>query len=139
MAMTAAILGRMLLALLFVMAGLGKIMDTAGTAQYIEATTGLPGALALPTGIFELAGGLLLASGYASRLVSVALIGFTALATIMFHNQLGDQTQMTQALKNLAIIGGLLMVFAYGQVRGRMGVLNERDKAHKAEVPAVSD
>lgn len=137
MATIAAILGRMLLALLFVMAGLGKIMDPAGTAQYIEATTDMPGTLALPTGIFELVAGLVLASGYATRLVSVLLIGFTALATILFHSQVTDQTQATMALKNLAIIGGLLMVFAYGQVRGRMGVLNERDKAHKAEVRAA--
>lgn len=137
MATIAAILGRMLLALLFVMAGLGKIMDPAGTAQYIEATTDMPGTLALPTGIFELVAGLVLASGYAMRLVSVLLIGFTALATILFHSQVTDQAQATMALKNLAIIGGLLMVFAYGQVRGRMGVLNERDKAHKAEVRAA--
>ena len=137
MATIAAILGRMLLALLFVMAGLGKIMDPAGTAQYIEATTDMPGTLALPTGIFELVAGLVLASGYATRLVSVLLIGFTALATILFHSQVTDQTQATMALKNLAIIGGLLMVFAYGQVRGRMGVLNERDKAHRAEVRAA--
>ena len=102
---------RVLLSLLFILAGIGKVMDPAGTAQYIESATPLPGVLALPTGIFELGAGVLLAIGRYPKYVSLALAGFTALATVLFHNQLGDQMQLVMALKNLAIIGGLLLIY----------------------------
>lgn len=102
---------RVLMALLFIMAGIGKLMDPAGAAGYIESATMLPGILALPTGVFELGGGLLLAAGRYTRLTALALAGFTAAATVLFHHQLGDPTQMVMALKNLAIIGGLLLVY----------------------------
>ena len=137
MAQIAAIVGRILIAVLFVFAGFGKIMDPAGTAQNMEAMSPFPGNLAMAVGIFEVVAGLLLASGFASRLVAAVLIGFTALATLFFHRQVTDPMQATMALKNLAIIGGLLMVFAYGQVRGRIGVIDERDKRFDAEVRAA--
>lgn len=137
MATLAAIIGRILIGALFILAGLNKVMDTGATAEYIEGMTSLPGALALPTGIFEIAAGLLLASGIGTRIAAAALIGFTALATILFHSQVTDPTQAQMALKNLAIMGGLLMVFAYGQVRGRIGTWRERDKRHDAELEAA--
>lgn len=102
---------RVLLSLLFIVAGIGKLMDPTGTAQFIESATPLPGILAVPTGLFELGAGLVLASGRYSRYVALALAGFSALATLLFHNQLSDPNQMVQALKNLAIIGGLLLVY----------------------------
>ncbi|TNE27353.1 MAG: DoxX family protein [Alphaproteobacteria bacterium] len=111
MANSIPLVARILLSLLFILAGVGKIMDPAGTAQFIESASPLPGMLALPTGIFELGAGVLLASGRYLKYVSLALAGFTALATVLFHNQLGDQMQLTMALKNLAIIGGLLLVY----------------------------
>ena len=137
MATLAAIIGRILIAALFVLAGLNKIMDTGATAEYIRGATNLPGSLALPTGIFEIAAGLLLASGIGTRIAAGALIVFTALATILFHSQITDPVQAQMALKNLAIMGGLLMVFAYGQVKGTLGVWRERDRAHDAEVKAA--
>ena len=112
MATIAAIVGRVCLGLLFILAGLGKVTDTAATAQYIESATSLPGALAMPTGIFEIVAGLLLASGFMTRITALVLAGFTAVTILLFHYQVTDQTQMVMALKNLAIIGGLLMVFA---------------------------
>jgi len=105
------IVSRILIALLFVMTGIGKLTNTAGTAAYIESATPLSGILALPTGLFEVAAGLLLVSGRYLKLTSVALIGFTILATALFHNNLGDQVQLIMALKNLAIIGGLLLLY----------------------------
>ena len=134
MATIAAIIGRICIALLFVLAGIGKIMDPVGTAQYITATTSLPGTLALPTGIFEIVAGLLLGLGFMTRLVAIVLAGFVALATLLFHNQITDPMVAQQALKNLAIFGGLLMVFAYGQVSWRMDSWKERDRRHDAEV-----
>lgn len=137
MATITAILGRILLGALFVFAGAGKVMDTAATAAYIEAESPFPGSLALFVGIFEILAGLVLASGFMTRLSSLALIGFTALATLFFHEKVTDQAQAAMALKNLAVIGGLLMVFAYGQVRDRVGVIDERAKRLDAEVKAA--
>lgn len=137
MATLAAIIGRLCIAVLFVMAGIGKLMDPAGTAQYIATTTGLPPSLAVPTGIFEIVGGLLLALGFMTRLVSIVLAGFVALATLLFHYQITDPQQSVMALKNLAIFGGLLMVFAYGQVSWRMGTWKERAARHDAEIAAA--
>ncbi|QPC98917.1 MULTISPECIES: DoxX family protein [Qipengyuania] len=137
MATIAAILGRILLGALFIFAGFGKVMDPAGTAAYMEAESPIPGSLALAVGVFEIVAGLVLASGFMTRLASVLLIGFTALATLFFHEKVTDQLQAAMALKNLAVIGGLMMVFAYGQVRGQVGTWRERDRAHDAEVKAA--
>lgn len=137
MAMIASIIGRLMLALLFILAGLNKIMNTADTAAYIEAQTALPPILALPTGIFELVFGLLLAIGFMTRLSAIALAVFTLLTIPLFHAQLTDQLQLTAALKNLAIAGGLLMVVAYGQARGSVDTWRERDRTRKAEIKAA--
>ena len=137
MAVIAAIIGRLCIAALFVLAGIGKVMDPAGTAQYISSSTQLPGSLALPSGIFEIVAGLLLGLGIMTRLVSIVLAGFTALVTLLFHYQITDPQQSVMFLKNLAIFGGLLMVFAYGQVSWRVGTWKERAARHDAEVKAA--
>lgn len=137
MATLAAIIGRICISVLFVMAGAGKLMDPAGTAQYIATTTNLSPTLAVPTGIFEIVAGLLLALGVMTRLVAMALAGFVVLATLLFHSQVTDPMQAQAALKNLAIVGGLLMVFAYGQVSWRMSTWKERDRRHDAELAAA--
>ncbi len=137
MATLAAIIGRLCIAVLFVLAGAGKLMDPAGTAQYITSTTGLSPTLAVPVGIFEIVAGLLLGLGVMTRLVAVVLAGFVALATLLFHSQVTDPMQAQAALKNLAIFGGLLMVFAYGQVSWRVGTWKERARRHDAELAAA--
>lgn len=137
MATLAAIIGRLCLAALFVLSGIAKLMDPAGTAQYITSATTLPGTLALPTAIFEIVAGLLLGLGVMTRLVSIVLAGFVALATLLFHYQITDPGQQLAASKNLAIFGGLLMVFAYGQVSWRVSTWKERAKRHDAEVAAA--
>lgn len=137
MATFAAIIGRLCLAALFVLSGIPKLMDPAGTASYITSATTLPGTLAVPTGIFEIVAGLLLGLGVMTRLVAVVLAAFVALATLLFHSQITDPMQAQQAIKNLAIIGGLLMVFAYGQVSWRVSTWKERARRHDAEVAAA--
>jgi len=148
MSTIAAIIGRILLGALFIISGLQKIAAPEGTASYIESVTTLPGSLALPTGIFEVVAGALLAIGLMSRLVSIVLAVFVALTIMFFHNEFTDPTQGTQALKNVAIIGGLLMVFAYGQMRWsydhikaeRRGEAAAREaelRAHEAELAAA--
>ncbi len=137
MSTIAAIIGRILLAVIFILSGIGKITDPAGTAAYIESATTLPGSLALPTGVFELVLGLMLAIGLMTRIASILLAGFCLLAAFFFHNEFGDPAQLTAALKNLAIAGGLLVVFAYGQMRGSFDHMRERNRARKAELRAA--
>lgn len=137
MSTIAAIVGRIMLAVIFILSGIGKIADPAATAAYIESATTLPGSLALPTGAFELVLGLMLAIGFMTRIASVLLAGFTLLAAFFFHNDFGDQMQLTAALKNLAMAGGLLMVFAYGQMRGSFDYMRERNRARKADLRAA--
>lgn len=115
MSTIAAIIGRVLLAAIFVVSGIGKFMDVAGTEAIITGA-GLPGGLAIPAGAFEILAGLALALGLATRLVSLALFVFVGLATLFFHHRFTDPMQLTQALKNLAIMGGMLLVFAHSQM-----------------------
>jgi len=119
----AALVGRVLLALMFVLAGFGKITDFAGTAGYM-ASTGLPMAnvLLVLTIAVEFGGGLALMAGWKARWAALALAGFTVLATVIFHNfwALPPEARMMQQLmflKNVAVIGGLLMVWAFGPGR----------------------
>ena len=107
------LIGRIMLALIFILAGFGKIQDPAGTMAYMQ-SAGLPGILLWPTIALELLGGLALAVGYKTRYVAFALAGFTLLAAVMFHNNFGDQMQMIMFLKNIAIAGGLLLLAVTG-------------------------
>jgi putative oxidoreductase len=108
--------GRVLLALIFILAGFGKIADPAGTTGYM-ASVGLPGFL-LPLAILvELGGGLLLLAGYQTRIVALVLFAFTLLTAVLFHHNFADQNQMIHFLKNLAIAGGFLYVFVSGAGR----------------------
>jgi putative oxidoreductase len=136
MSTIAAVFGRILLALIFVVSGTQKIIDPSSTAAMLG-SMGLPTNLALPTGVFELVAGVLLAIGLMSRLVAALLFLFVALTTMLFHNQVTDPMQATQALKNLAIMGGLLMVLAYGQMRWSYDHWRERDRLRKAELRAA--
>jgi putative oxidoreductase len=105
--------GRILLATIFILSGFTKIGGYDGTQGYMEAM-GVPGAL-LPIVIAtELGGGLLIALGLWTRLSALALAGFTLLAAVLFHRNFGDQMQMILFLKNLAIAGGFLVLFARG-------------------------
>jgi len=108
-------IGRLLLAVIFLMSGVGKIAAPAATAGYI-ASAGLPAPyLGLIAAILvEVGGGLLLLVGYQTRLASIALAVFTVAAALAFHNNFADQNQMIHFLKNLAIAGGLLQVAAFG-------------------------
>ena len=110
-----AVAGRIALALIFVMSGIGKLAAPEATAGYI-ASAGLPfPVLALwATIAIELVGGLALALGFRTRTAAIALAGFTILAAALFHAQFGDQNHMIHLLKNIAIAGGLLQVAAFG-------------------------
>ncbi|MCP9221577.1 DoxX family protein [Erythrobacter sp. LQ02-29] len=136
MSTIAAVIGRIFIAALFVVSGANKLLAPEPVQQLLQSTN-LPANLAMPIGIFEIVAGLLLALGLLTRLVALVLAIFT-LGTIFFvHNQFGDYEQGTQALKNLAITGGLLMVFAFGQVRGSLDYYRDRNRTREAELRAA--
>ena len=108
------LVSRILLGLIFVLAGAGKIADPAGTAGYIS-SGGLPGTLLVwPTIALELLGGLALIVGFKARWAALALAAFSIVAAALYHNNFADQVQMVMFLKNLAMAGGLLLVYLYG-------------------------
>ncbi len=104
---------RILLAQIFVLAGLSKITGYAGTQGYME-SMGVPGMLLPLVILLELGGGLALIVGWQTRLVSYALAGFTVIAALIFHSNFSDQMQMIMFMKNLSITGGLLLLALHG-------------------------
>lgn len=114
---TAMLAGRVFLGLLFVISGFGKITGFAGTAGYM-ASKGMPMAEALLVGAIavELVGGLMLVAGFKARWAALAIAAFLVPTTLIFHSPVGPeaQAQMTQFLKNLSILGGMLYVAAFG-------------------------
>jgi putative oxidoreductase len=105
--------GRVLLAVIFILAGLGKIPAPDGSIGYMEAF-GVPGVLFWPTVLVEVVGGVLLLVGFKARWAAVALGAFTLATALIFHTDFSNQMEMTSFLKNLAITGGMLYVFAHG-------------------------
>ena len=107
--------GRLLIAVIFLLSGIGKIFAPEATQAYIAAA-GLP----LPVAAYavavlaEVGGGLLLLLGYQTRLAALGLAVFTFAAALGFHHNVADKIQMIHFLKNLAITGGLLQIFAFG-------------------------
>jgi len=110
-----ALVGRLLLAMLFVLSGFQKITGYSGTAGYM-ASAGLPmiGLLLPLTILIELGGGLLLVIGWQTRWVALVMFLFLIPVTLTFHNVAVDPTQMVMLLKNAAIMGGMLQLFAFG-------------------------
>jgi putative oxidoreductase len=105
--------GRILLALIFILSGIGKIPDPAGTAGYME-SMGVPGILVWPTILLEILGGIAIVLGFQTRIAAFALAVFTIAAAVIFHSNFADQMQMIMFLKNLSIAGGLLLLAASG-------------------------
>ena len=116
-----ALSARLFLAALFILAGINKISGAEGTIGYI-ASVGLPFAQGVffATVALEIVGGLMLAVGFKTRLAAIALGLFSVACAIVFHSDFGDQMQITNFLKNLAIAGGMLQIAAFGA--GRLSV-----------------
>lgn len=115
-----ALVGRLLLALLFLPAGFGKLTGFAGTVGYIG-SVGLPAAQlgAVIAIVVEIGGGIALIAGFGTRIAALALALFTLVASFFFHNYWGvpAEQQFMQSLlfyKNIAVVGGLLTLAAWG-------------------------
>ncbi len=112
--------GRILLSLMFIISGWGKVTGFAGTAGYM-ASKGMPfPELLLSVAIaIELGGGLMLLAGWKARFAALAIFLFIIPATLVFHNfwavdAAQAQGQMIHFMKNLTIMGGMLYVMAFG-------------------------
>ncbi len=109
----AELTGRVLLAAIFLISGLGKIGGYAGTAAYMS-SVGVPAAL-LPLVIAtEVLGAIAIIIGWKTRIAAFLLAGFTLAAAVIFHSNFADQVQVIMFLKNVAIAGGLLLLAASG-------------------------
>ncbi len=114
------VVGRFLLALIFVLSGWGKIAGFEGSVAYM-ASKGMPFPQFLLPGaiLIELGGGLVLMIGWNARWAALAIFLFCIPTTLIFHNYWAvppeqAQNQMIHFLKNLAVMGGLLYVVAFG-------------------------
>ena len=116
--------GRTFIALLFLVAGIGKLgAGYEGTQTYMEAM-GVPGML-LPLVIaLEIGGAILLIAGFRTRTTALALAAFTLLSALLFHVDFSDQMQQIMFLKNVAIAGGFLLLAARGAGGWSMDVRN---------------
>jgi putative oxidoreductase len=113
-----ALLGRVLIAAIFLLSGLSKLAAPTATIGYI-ASAGLP----LPqlglviAVVIEISGSLALIAGYQSRWAAAVLAVFTIAAALAFHNHFADQNQFIHFFKNIAMTGGLLQIVAFGAGR----------------------
>lgn len=145
------IVGRIAFVLIFILSGTQKLFDISGTAAMIESKlvvppilidletklqglTGmpLPRLLAIVAGVVEIGGGLMIAANVGTRIAAAALIVFTALATYLFHDFWAmtgaDRTaNMVQAMKNLSMIGALIIFFVLGTWRPGSNGYRDRD------------
>lgn len=109
------LVGRILLAVIFLLSGVNKLFAPGPTQAYIAAA-GLPVPLLayVVALVVEIGGGVLLVIGWQTRWAALALAAFTLVAAFGFHSNFAEQNQMIHFLKNVAIAGGLLQVFAFG-------------------------
>jgi putative oxidoreductase len=114
------LLGRILIALIFLLSGFGKITGFAGTAGYM-ASKGVPmvDVLLAITIVIELGGALMIIAGFKARLAAVALFLWMIPVTFIFHNfwaAPADQAMIQQIMfmKNLSIMGAMLYIAAFG-------------------------
>ena len=121
-----ALAARICLSLIFFKAGISHLTGFSGFVELIN-SQGLPLAsiLAAGTVLFQLLGAISLLIGYQTEIGSILLIIFLIPASLLFHNPIADPSQINDFLKNVALIGGLLMVVYAGS-----GALSIEGKKH---------
>jgi putative oxidoreductase len=109
------LIGRTLLAVIFIIAGCKKIIGFTGTAGYM-ASKGLPMSevLLVLTIIIELGGGLMILIGWQARWAATAIFLFLIPVTYVFHPAWSDPEQFNAFFKNLAIMGGMMYIMVHG-------------------------
>ena len=106
-------IGRLLLSILFLIEGLGKISMQENVIMYME-DYGVPGILFVPATALEILFPLILIVGYKTKWAASVMALFTFTVAIIFHTDFTDGMQMIFFLKDLAIAGGFMIIVAYG-------------------------
>ena len=107
------LIGRIFISLIFLVAGIGKILNYEGTIGYME-SFGVPGYLFIPAIIIEILFPLLVIVGYKTKFSAIILALFAILLAVIFHTDFSNQMQLMSFLKNFAIAGGFLIIFVRG-------------------------
>jgi putative oxidoreductase len=107
------LIGRIMISLMFILAGFNKIGDPQSTAAYM-ASVGLPVLLVWPAIIFEIVAPIAVIVGWKTRIWAWLLAGYCVLTAVLFHNNFSDQMQMINFMKNLTIAGGFLLLAYHG-------------------------
>jgi putative oxidoreductase len=122
--------GRILVVLIFLQSGIGKIENFQGTAQYMASHGIAPYTNFFLVGaiFFELIGVITLISGYFARFGAFLLLVFLIPTTIIFHTNFAEQGQMVHFMKNVSMFGGLLVLLAVGAGRFSLDYFFRRGK-----------
>ena len=115
MSSIAMLVGRVLLSIIFIQAGISKLMDVSGTIGYFQGL-GLPlASLVLwPVVLIEVVGGLLILTGFYTRIAASVLALFTIFAAFTGQSNWADIMECQAFMKDIAIAGGLVYVAAAG-------------------------
>ncbi len=107
------LVARILMPILFIVAGWGKITGYEGTQQYMQAM-GVPGALLPLTILLEFGGGIAILLGFLTRTTAIFTAGFTLLTALLFHANFAEGANSLMFMKNMTIAGGYLLLFLIG-------------------------
>jgi len=110
---TGLLLARILMPILFITAGWGKITGYAGTQQYMEAM-GVPGFMLPLVILLEFGGGLAILFGFLTRFTALFTAAFTVLTAFLFHSNFAEGVNQLMFMKNLSIAGGFLVLGLVG-------------------------
>lgn len=129
----AALSGRILLSSIFVASGIVKLVSTEAVrdvlvAHYLSASDAVGTALVIGSGLLELAGAALVILGLRTRLGVILLVLALIPATFLYHFAMGDEDQLVHFLKNASILGGLVLVWAFGPGELSLDAQRSRDR-----------
>jgi putative oxidoreductase len=134
-----AFVGRIMLASLFITMGAYRLGSVDSSNRYM-ADISIPANLTLPIGLFELIGGLMIALGIFTRLMSVLFVGVCLLTALLLQREVPDPMRVEETLKHVAIAGGFMCLFAYEGKAWSLDNYRARRRAEAgARIAATSD
>jgi putative oxidoreductase len=111
----AALAGRILIALIFLQSGIEKFVHYSGTLGYMtKAGLPFPEVMLVASGVVETLAAIAIMIGWKARPAAIVLVIWMVPVTLIFHNPAAGQDAMIHFMKNVAITGGLLLLFAFG-------------------------
>ena len=126
-------LGRLLVAQVFFILGYRKVLNYDATAGWME-SMGISGSLLPLVIIVELFCSLGLIIGWKTRICAILLSGYCFLTAVLFHMEFSDPMQQISFMKNIALSGGLLYIFANGAGRFSLDNRNVSTEEHDSKV-----